>query len=479
MNIIIPNTSRIVKNTPENFLNTGNQKALNNYSIAGLSFKNNRSAYEDATLGTNAKNVATDIIGVFPFLSGYKPVRHVRHAVKKEISRNKLAPERICDCGQKTVGKNAEFVRKTDNSITVTQLETCGSPRCPICGPKIYSRKAEELEIVEKGHRKDGGTAYLMTLTSAHTLKDSLAKTRKLVALAIRKFRAHDTWKRRIKKLLDYKGDCRGVEVTWGKINGFHLHNHFSIYSNNSLSGDELDEIFEMIIGLWQWACSEVNLKASRAHGVDIFEARKGGVADYITKSGSWGVTGELTSSHAKKAKNGNFTMHELMQMLIDKDLLKSSGLSLERVKAIVYEYMFAMAGAHSMDWAGSRKWRDQYLTDEDIKTDEEASKLDDDGAELIAFCNSKLWYRIYWAGLSGVVRSVYEVGGFKSLVILLDKFGLDTSLIREVSKEESDNFRAERIQIRKDVEITKQSINDIKLKKLKDIKEWLYKTDL
>ena len=396
-------------------------------------------------LGNNANNV--DKLSSVPFYSSaissfnapdYKPVRALNHAIKKEISSNRLAYERVHNCGCKTIGHDAEmFIDSRHNSARVASVETCGSVwACPVCAQKILKQRSENLKQIGEKWSEMGGSMYLLTLTFSHSKNDILAdligsSTEKAGLLgAIGNFRRGRVW-REFKKEHDYSADCRALEITYGKKSGFHPHVHFLIYTEKDIAPYLMKYWETKLYKNWALQCDKMGLGTpSREHGVDLRPAR---TEDYIAK---WGSSCELSSGHVKSGRKNNVSIRQLQEFLVD-DLRRSIyDFTLEKVKALLAVYNKTMKGNKLLTWAwkgshqGVQHFRERLLGTPE-KTDEELAKIQEDELQYLdkkLEIDSSSWQTIYWRGDSANIRSVLEKEGSEGVIEWGIKKGYDVS---------------------------------------------------
>jgi hypothetical protein len=192
--------------------------------------------------------------------------------------------------------------RRLDGSSSrLTSAVTCGSVwTCPVCSARV----AERLERAMVFHGRSGGNVYLLTLTAPHDRALALADFERLLSKALQRFKNSRTYKA-VSKRYQRAGSVRSLELTWGTENGWHLHTHDLIFAAPGLDAD-LRSIDELRLA-WVTAVVKVGLAPQSKvpwmmeYALDL----RGGDAagDYVTKFGhdlKWGVTSEITRSHAK-----------------------------------------------------------------------------------------------------------------------------------------------------------------------------------
>lgn len=82
---------------------------------------------------------------------------------------------RLAFCGRATRrGVGAVRFRENAESAGITDLQSCGSYACPVCGPKIANRRFEEVRQVLTVAREEGYEVAMVTMTLRHKASDRL-----------------------------------------------------------------------------------------------------------------------------------------------------------------------------------------------------------------------------------------------------------------------------------------------------------------
>jgi len=220
--------------------------------------------------------------------------------------------------------------RRTDGTgARLAGVGTCGSVwSCPVCAAKITEARRAELMEGMACAQALGYRPFLLTLTTPHQQGHALVELLPAFQKALTTFKNSKTYQKLVKA--DRLGSIRSLEVTWGEENGWHPHTHDLVYVQGDLAGrvdirvkpDDPETTLR-----WAW------FKALRKHGLatdsqraDCFEhgldVRDGTyAAEYVAKFGreatseGWGLSRELTKSHAKLGKRGmRYTPFQLLQ---------------------------------------------------------------------------------------------------------------------------------------------------------------------
>lgn len=223
-------------------------------------------------------------------------------------------------CHRHVVTESAmPVMRKLDGAgARLGKVKTCGSVwACPVCASKVAEQRRRELTYAMVQHVQAGGNAYLLTFTFPHYIGQTLADNMEPFSKARQSFQNCRAWKK-IMELAGKVGVVNSLEVTYGAASGWHPHLHMLVFCNPAAfaecvaddAGRLSSPAIDHLRGEWvrllekrgfitaenrQWACR---------YGLDV---RGGaGAAEYIAKWGhdeAWGMSSELTSSHAKTGK--------------------------------------------------------------------------------------------------------------------------------------------------------------------------------
>lgn len=238
---------------------------------------------------------------------------------------------RTCWCYRTVQGEEVFFKRRTDGSGSrITGVGTCGSVwSCPVCAAKITeARRAELMEGMARA-KSLGLVAYLVTLTTPHGRGQAIDELLPAFQKALTHWKNSATYKAAA-RLAGRAGSIRSLEVTWGEANGWHPHTHDLTYATGDLVAlldyrVKADDPESTIRVQWFKSLKKAGLVTDDQrndvleHGIDIRDGTY--AAEYVAKYGreavneGWGLSGELTKSHAKLGKRGDrFTPFQLLQ---------------------------------------------------------------------------------------------------------------------------------------------------------------------
>lgn len=240
------------------------------------------------------------------------------------LYRSDKAPEkqhRTCWCCRNAVGESVSLYRAESGSgARLSGVSTCGSVwACPVCSAKVTEARRRELVANMARAGELGLSSYLLTLTFPHGREDDLADMLTRQAKALQRFKNSVTYKRTMSDM-GRLGSVRSLEVTWGEDNGWHPHTHDLVFCTGNLAA-HLDSLKAAWFGALKKTglATDAQLSDVMDHGLDI----RGGAyaAEYVAKFGrevtgeGWGLSGELTKSHAKLGmRAGRYSPFQLLQ---------------------------------------------------------------------------------------------------------------------------------------------------------------------
>lgn len=180
-----------------------------------------------AFLGTNGKS--SDIESLKTDSEKAKPQnllagRARRYRMLRQ-SAYLLQDEAVSDCSHRLADTNGKgevqvVYRPETKGVGFRGVVTCGSVwHCPVCANKIAEHRRAELATGMALHQAMGGKVYMMTLTFPHTIQMDLRECIEGQRKALKYFKESAAFKR-FRKVSDYKGSVRALEVTHGE-NGF------------------------------------------------------------------------------------------------------------------------------------------------------------------------------------------------------------------------------------------------------------------
>lgn len=362
--------------------------------------------------------------------SDYKNARKKKHDLMSLKKSEKLLHGKSCYyCGLPKTSSPISLDCDNNGNSRINGLTHCSSIyQCNFCQQRILPERKKELEIINKHHLLTGGSIYLITLTVKHdkfdTFDDLLgsSKTNKGILGAYSYLVSKDRGFKKILEKYNVQMSCRVFETTWGKINGFHAHIHSLFYMKTKLSTEELINFREELYTLWVKSVKKVNLKLPNdKNGIDIRDGSKAG--SYLAK---WSMSNELTGVLDKKAKNGNYNINQLEELLITKD---ETNISNNQVKKVLKEYYKGSFGKRFLTWSDKTNLRNKYLSleNEIEKSDSEILETSDIESKKRMVMGVSTFKPIYLKNKVHDLRTIFELGSFDSVLELFKKHCIST----------------------------------------------------
>lgn len=315
--------------------------------------------------------------------------RRGRYALQTESARL-LGPSetprgskwRVGGCARRRVSEDVVVLHSPAlNRAHFGNLMICGSVwTCPVCAAKVGERRKAEVVAATDLHVAAGGGIYMVTLTFRHTREDNVGDLVKRLRHALVRLREQRVYKR-LRRVVDYVGLIRALEVTHSEANGWHPHVHELWLTSRTLTRGELRLFQQMLFAMWRDACGEAGLGTpNRKNGVTIIAAES--AQAYVTKFGrepTWGAASELTKAHSKRGRGKGRTPFDLLRLSREGD---------ELAGARFVEFASAFYGARQLFWSPGLKaaFGLQELSDEEI------ARLEEEDAEVLVRITKEQW---------------------------------------------------------------------------------------
>lgn len=231
---------------------------------------------------------------------------------------------------------------------------------CPVCGPKIMSRRRQEVEKCVAQMRKENKHFIFCTFTFPHTFGAPLEEYTNKLRDVLRMFRAGRAWSL-FKKRVGLVGYIRAQEVTHGK-SGWHPHFH-ELLITDELSEREAKAAADFLQRRWVDTCKKAGLITDKklahayAHAADIRIGADPVSQAYLSKVVAW----ELSSTTTKSTRaEGNRQPFQILSAACAGD---------KQAKILWFEYMLGMYRKAALYWSPGLKaaCKIDELTDEEI----------------------------------------------------------------------------------------------------------------
>lgn len=342
-------------------------------------------------LGSSAKSIRAqdELMSIF---EQQKTLRFAlqRHAAALlyEHGSGKRQKFRVCHCCRSIQGEVVAVYRSTNGAnARYAGVMTCGSGwTCPVCAAKIGEVRRDELSEANVKHVQAGGRVNLTTMTFPHELNEMpLAETMGRFDKARQKFKNCAAYKAVFDKKKGRAG-CIGcvtsMEITHG-ANGWHPHLHMLSFMARSISSEEVDVLKKAWVNILLKCGLGDNSKISdmMERALDV----RGGedAAAYIAKYGreeEWGVSSELTRSHAKKGIGDSVTPFGLLALSDAGD---------ERAGRLFVEFAEAFLGKRLITFSPGLRAHFNMSEEQD---DEEAAVRPDEANDLVGILRPEQW---------------------------------------------------------------------------------------
>lgn len=230
---------------------------------------------------------------------------------------------------------------------------------CPVCGPKIMSRRRQEVEKCVAQMRKENKHFIFCTFTFPHTYGAPLEEYTNKLRDVLRMFRAGRAWSL-FKKRVGLVGYIRAQEVTHGKA-GWHPHFH-ELLITDELSAQEAKAAADFLQRRWVDTCKKAGLIADKklaaayAHAADIRVGADPVSQAYLAKVVAWELSSVTTKSTRQEGNRQPF------------QILSDACAGDKQAKILWFEYMLGMYRKAALYWSPGLK----AMCGIDEKTDEE-----------------------------------------------------------------------------------------------------------
>jgi hypothetical protein len=273
-------------------------------------------------------------------------------------------------------------IRRKDGTAFPADVSTCGSVLCPVCGPKIRAKRAEDFTMAigrwfERGPDHDGWFVVLNARNTAG-LPEAEAVDRALKGW--QRLRNRRSWRQLAERYgLHY---IKAIDVTHGEDNGWNVHLNIVLAT---VAGDPavvLADLYLALRQLWPDVMGRLGFYASprQVNIQQIDAAGAAGVGGYLAKQSAWGIGDELARLDLKQGKTGR--TYERIVADYDEHRRESD-------LALIHEHHEALYGRRHFSW--SQGFR-ELLGMKVEQTDEEAA-ADPAEADDVAGMDGRTYY--------------------------------------------------------------------------------------
>lgn len=319
---------------------------------------------------------------------------------------------RICMRHVRPDWQEVQIRSAEDRRAYYAGLMACGSVwACPVCSAKIQAWRAAELRRGIEAWAARGGRVVMVTYTVPHTVSDTLLETLSRFNEAMRMFQRGEPYKR-LKAAYGIAGSVKGLEVTWGEVNGWHPHAHVIYFIEPGaldLAGLRI-ALFER----WQSATTRAGFGELSDRAFSLQDASA--VRTYVTKMGreyQWNAEHELVRSHSKQGGGERFTPFDFLRAYLSSP---DDG----RYLALFAEFANTFYGRKQLTWSHGFKLR---LLGSEGLTDEQVADSIGESDPVLAYLTLDEWRVIRRHNLQGQVLQVAELHGWEGVTHLLGAF--------------------------------------------------------
>lgn len=357
--------------------------------------------------------------------------RAVRFA-RRRVSQSITKLDRCAFCGIKMCGDDGLVKVRVSNGVGgLVGLTTCGSVwACSVCSAKVNARRALEIGQAVGAAIEAGDWVVFATLTMRHKRRHGLAMLWAALAYGWHKTTNGKAWVLDVQRF-GVVGFVRIVELTWGPINGWHLHVHALIFGTGDMDPAGVDRLFDSMFGRWSRALVRKGLGAPLPAASDfhLVTGENAGtvLGDYLAKLSASAIEDmdataigrELTGTQGKvaRARHGTQSMWQVLD-----EYGRTGDLDL---RGVWREYEDVSKGKRQMGW--TKGLRERYgvsaeKSDEDI-AGEELGTADDD---LVGITRDGWLSLLRNPELIPAVIDVAERQGQQGLSTWLDAIGIE-----------------------------------------------------
>jgi hypothetical protein len=295
------------------------------------------------------------------------------------------------------------YAHPQHQSASYGDLMRCGSVWCcPVCAAKVSEKRRVELEAGIVAHRANGGLVLLVSFTVAHGIGDDLSLLLQRFTAAERSLKRSGGYVR-LKGRVGLVGTVRALEVTYGRVHGFHPHAHALYFV---AADTDVTAFTAELFRLWQHAAEGQGLTMNE-RGLDV-RATVGAVGTYVAK---WGAAAELTNASAKCGRGAGLTPWELLAHF------DATGETWARDR--FRDYAGAFKGRHQLTYSHGLK-AVLGLDSEPEKTDAELAAEVEQGAVWVGELLPEAWALIVRHEARAMVLNAVVAGGWEAVEAVL-----------------------------------------------------------
>jgi hypothetical protein len=321
--------------------------------------------------------------------------------------------KRLKVCG--TPMHNVARIRRRGGTAFVSDISTCGSLMCPVCGLKVRGRRAEEFgdAITRWLARGPDHEAWMVRLSARNTRDLPLSDGRDRALKGWQRLNNRKAWRRlREKYGLHY---IRSMETTHGG-NGWNVHLQPLILTRSGDSARVLADLYLTLRNLWPDIMGKLGFEAIPDVAVHIQQVDADkvlGAGAYLAKADAWGIGDEIARSDLKLGKTHGRSYEQIVGDYDDK--LDDGDL------ALIREYHQVMHGRRLFSW--SEGFRELLGLAPEVSDEELAAEEPDDAEDLAVIDGRVLYAMQRRRQLAGLLTEA-ERGGVQGICGYVARLG-------------------------------------------------------
>ncbi len=351
---------------------------------------------------------------------------------------------RVSLCGRRRTSEGMDRgveVRRSPDGLRsdFRGVQTCGSGwYCPMCAPKIAGKRVKE---VLHAMGKWQGRLLFITMTYHHSGESAgqghLDEQWETFSKARGKLTGNGTYRKHLKRA-GYKGGIRALEVTFGELNGWHVHSHeIGFFVGAGMSDRQL--IRHVATMRRRWARVLIRLGMAGLSSTDTSMERRaklrhvlargfvvqhgGRAAEYILKygkeiEGEWGPASELAKSHMKQGTGSRDGVPARCDHASPWQLLSDAEDGDERSGHLFREFGEAAHGRRQLRWSDDLK---AFFGIAELEDDALAREPDTRCTEFVALLNDEQWTTVVRHRAHCVVKRIAAREGRDALIAFIE----------------------------------------------------------
>jgi hypothetical protein len=362
--------------------------------------------------------------------------RELRYGLRERLARctvHEAFKRRIDVCGDPIGG--TVVLRSRDGTVFPSGVSTCGSMFCPVCGPKIRGRRAEDFGAavtawLERGDDHDG---WLVTLNARNAADLPFDQAVNRALKGWQRLRNRRAWRQLAERYgLHY---IRGLDTTHG-VSGWNVHLHIVLATVSGEPAQVLADLYVTLRRLWPAVMASLGFDADPRVAVDVRQVDQATAAEaggYLAKATAWGVGDEIARADLKLGRQAGRTYEQIVADYDD----HASAADL----ALIREYHAGLWGRRQFSWSqGFRELlatagqTDEELADEDtwlaqVEPDDLMPSVEPDA--VVEIDSRTYWVMLRRRQVGGLLDCAEQGGLERVRAYVVDTLGFGSESVR------------------------------------------------